>query len=577
MQPASTVTPNEGLPTRLPKGTELGDYVVDGWLRDGGMASIYRAHRSSDAARVALKLQLRSTAHLPAIRARFDHEAEAMRRVAGDPNVVELLGAGTLDDGRRYFVMEWLEGDNLEELLDSLRNDDQRLAVDDACEIGLDIAKGLAALHEHGFVHRDLKPANVMVDRTSGDILVVKLVDFGIVADMNGKPEGPGDDSLPNEAVMGTSAYMAPEQIAGHAPMPAMDVFALGVVLYEALTGSPMPPDGWKPEILPTIDSLRRNVPPELVALVRMCMSGQAEHRPRSATEVASQLAVILQQMRAKGPRLVSSDEVPIRTGGTTLTPRSQVAAVEEMAPRTGETEVVLTHEQVLTMSGINPPLLQRASAVMAVSKPAEHAREEQSPRPTRWWLILVVLMPVVAGVSWWAGSRTGGDPPSPNDQPSSNAVVSPDPAPTPELTKAPPRLEPPPSDPLPEQKDSAPEPPEPDEAPDEGEGEAPTAVPEAGTTASKPSRPKGPDKATCERLHGEVTAAKTHRDWMSLLKATSQPACWPGPLKLERRRLRVKAFAETGKYERCVKEGGTSSDAEIVARVKWCAKKLGT
>lgn len=577
MQPASTVTPNEALPARLSKGTELGDYVVDGWLRDGGMASIYRAHRASDAARVALKLQLRSTAHISTVCARFDREADAMRRVTGEPNVVELFRAGTLDDGRRYFVMEWIDGDNLEELLDSLRNDDQRLAVDDACEIGLQIAKGLAALHEHGLVHRDLKPANIMIDR-AGDTLVVKLVDFGIVADVNAKPESHGDDPHSDEAVMGTSAYMAPEQAAGHAPMPAMDVFALGVVLYEALTGNPMPPDGWTPETLPTIDSLRRNVPPELVALVRRCMS-DAELRPRSATEVASPLAVILQQMRTRGPRLVSSDEVPIRTGGTTLTPRSQVATVEDTAARTGGTEVVLTHEHVLSLSGSAHALPQRASAVVEVSSPARRststsARDEQSPRPTRWWLVLVVMMPVVAGVSWWAGSRTG-DEPSPSEQPPSIAVGPPESAPARELTKASPLPDPAPN-PVPEQKDPVPEPTAPDEAPD-GEDAPTVVVPETGTQSPAPSRPRGPDKATCERLRGEVTAAKTRRDWTSLLKATSQATCWPGALKLERRRLRVEAFAETGKYDRCVKEGGASSDSQIVARVKWCAKKLGT
>ncbi|MCA9706387.1 MAG: serine/threonine protein kinase, partial [Myxococcales bacterium] len=350
MQSASEITATHTLPARLPRGFELGDYVVDGWVRDGGMAAIYRAVRAVDGTRVALKLQLPSTAHRPEICARFDREAEAMRRIAGGPNVIELLDADVLEDGRRYFVMEWVAGEDLDELLDFRRNQDQRLSIEQACRIGRAIASGLATVHEHQLVHRDLKPANVMIGEMKDGAEVVKLVDFGIVADL--RPGAEGAEAPVDEEIMGTSAYMAPEQVAGEPPEPRIDLFALGVVLYEVLTGSCVPPDGWSPETLPGIETLRRGVPAELVELVRSCMSRDPAQRPDSAAVVAGALAEISLRVMAGEGGTPSSEEIPIRTGATEITPRAEVEGAEEPVVRTGETEVALTHQQVLSISG---------------------------------------------------------------------------------------------------------------------------------------------------------------------------------------------------------------------------------
>lgn len=661
MEPASELTITPLFPARLPKGTELAGHVVDGWLRDGGMAAIYRAHREPDGARMALKLQLPSTTRSAEICQRFDREAEAMRRVVGEPHVVELHQAGVLDDGRRYFVMEWVEGDNLEELLDSLRNDDKRLSVTDVCELGLDLAKGLAALHEHGLVHRDLKPSNVMVGRDEADELIVKLVDFGIVADLRAEPSGTQESGHADEAVMGTSAYMAPEQVAGHPPTPAVDVFALGVVLYEALTGSCVPPDGWTPETLPTIDSLRRNVPPELVALVRTCMSSEAQQRPASGSEVVARLAEIFRKLQAAGAQRVSSEEVPIRTGGTMVTPRAQLTALDEPAVRTGGTEVALTHEQVLTISTSVPRLKAVASpkessrdsgplpattpsrmtvrtpVVASASEPASASASASLPipspssarasspvpaaarRPTplpvptsmpasasaaslvredapddrpkrRWVPALVVLALVGVGAAWMAMRSIGGDESAPEGESTVSQPTAVPASPMPALggkAAAPePALEPPqPSQPLEAEGDA-------DADADADADEEPAKLPSERDRVVSPSeasaadatevvakaRPKGPDKAACDKRRSDAMAAKMRRDWVGVLTTTSVAACWTGATqKLERRRLRVEAYAETGNFGRCVKEGGSSPDSQIGARVKWCTKKLGS
>src|SRR5262245_4971173 len=123
------MTTEEALPVRLPRGFVLGRYVVEGWLRDGGMAAIHRARRIADEQLVAIKLQLPSAGYDPTAAERFDREAEMLRRAVDSQHVVDLFDAGELADGRRYLVMEWIEGENLEERLDSLRNMDQRLPL----------------------------------------------------------------------------------------------------------------------------------------------------------------------------------------------------------------------------------------------------------------------------------------------------------------------------------------------------------------------------------------------------------------------------------------------------------------
>ncbi|MCX4247873.1 serine/threonine protein kinase [Paraliomyxa miuraensis] len=331
MDVATDITNANMLPARLPKGFELEGYVVDGWLRDGGMAAIYRARRSSDDRRVALKLQLPSTAHDEAIGARFDLEAELMRRTADGTHVVELLDAGVLDDGRRFLMMEWVDGEDLEELLDFSRNQDQRLSLTRACRIGRDIMRGLAELHGHGVVHLDLKPANVMVGHRDDGGDAVKLVDFGIAADLKEKAAAPAAGDAgggKKKGVMGTSAYMPPEQVAGEASNPSFDLYAWGVLMFEVLSGSCLPPDGWSVETLPRLETLRRGVPGELVGLVRSCMDGDPQRRPESAEGVVRALGRIIRMLESSGgQRAMREEDVPVRTGGTQVAVRSEMFA----------------------------------------------------------------------------------------------------------------------------------------------------------------------------------------------------------------------------------------------------------
>lgn len=464
MNAATDITASAMLPARLPKGYELEGFVVDVWLRDGGMAAIHRARRCSDDRRVALKLQLPSTAHDPAMQERFDREVEVIRRAAGSEHVVELLHAGVLADGRRWMAMEWIEGEDLEELLDFLRNQDQRLPLVRACQIGRDVARGLAELHEHGVVHLDLKPANVMVGRRDDGGDAVKLVDFGIAADL--RQASASGDAMPVEGVLGTSAYMAPEQVAGEASHPSFDLYAWGVLMYEAISGSCVPPDGWSPETLPRVETLRRGVPRELAELVRSCMEVQAERRPESAAAVVKALVGIIGRLEKGGAR-ASSEDVPVRSGGTQVAVRSglfaaaavresgavpqagvamgsgpqavapmaavsdgaarsgvtevvhtagvaaAVRASEEIAVvRTGGTEVARTHEEVLRSSVGSGAVVTTEMVAEAMERLAELEEEEEERvgrRKRRGWVIAAVAG-LVAVVGVGVFGMGGGD-----------------------------------------------------------------------------------------------------------------------------------------------------------------------
>jgi len=185
------------------------------------MASVYLGRDGELERRVAVKLLAASVGRDDELRRRFARESRLAARLS-HPNVVAVFDAGE-DGGRPYIVMEYVEG---ETLADVLRRRGA-LPTEEAAEIAGQVAAGLAHAHAQGLVHRDVKPQNLLV---SGDGRV-KIADFGVAR---------GDDlSQLTQAgtVLGTAAYLSPEQAAGSSVGPASDVYSLGAVLYELLTG----------------------------------------------------------------------------------------------------------------------------------------------------------------------------------------------------------------------------------------------------------------------------------------------------------------------------------------------------
>lgn len=597
----------EPLPARLPKGYEIGGCVVDGWLRDGGMAAIYRGRRKLDERRVAIKLQLPSTAGDPEMCARFDREAEVMARANGSPHVVELYDAGRLADGRRYFALEWVEGENLEELLDHLRNQDQRMSIVRACRIGRDVAQGLAELHEHGVLHLDLKPANVMVVTREDGGDDVKLVDFGIAADLHESgagASGDGGEAGAGEAVLGTWGYMAPEQVEGKAANASFDVYALGVLLFEAITGNAVPPRGWTAETLPRVERLRRGVPQVLAELVRGCMEFEPGRRPESAERVAAELGRIVRGLDAersggRGKR-GSSNEVMARSGGTEV--------VRYPGPaRTGGTEL-MTYDEVLSRSGMSSSLSLEVQEAARRGLERRKEIEREKARARGWgWVIAGAMVAVVAVGAVWVGvgggepeveglrekevevpakvqaeievgergversgervevlsTRVGDDGARMEVRDDADAAAAADEGET-GLVADEPRSEALPSEPpIPASVSEA----EPEQAPSDPVSPR--------TSVNTP--PRRLTEESCQTLRTEAVVARQMRTWRRVLKLTGTRSCWlNGEQKLERRRLRVEAYAELGEFGKCVREGEGAGDAQIEQRVKFCRKSLG-
>ena len=206
-------------------GRTLDDrYQIDAFVGAGGMGRVYRARHVALERDVALKVLSPAYAADPELVARFRREAVATSRLA-HPNVVAALDFGTAD-GTPYFVMEWLDGVALDELLAQTGP----LPPARALHLAAQAASALGAAHAAGIIHRDVKPGNLMV--CAGD--VVKVVDFGL-AQLRAL-----DARLTHEGrTLGTPAYLAPEQVAGEVVGPTADVYALGGVLYELLTGAP--------------------------------------------------------------------------------------------------------------------------------------------------------------------------------------------------------------------------------------------------------------------------------------------------------------------------------------------------
>ncbi len=212
-------------PTNLREGVRIaGKYVIGRWLGEGGMGSVYLAVHETTGKRVALK-HIRDSSTAQA-RARFIREARAAARIH-HPNVVDVYDV-VEDDAGLFLVMEQLEG----ETLATRMRRDPKLTTHEAIEVTLDIARALGAAHREQVVHRDLKPANVFLADEDGERRI-KVLDFGLAKILDEASSLSQSDHL-----VGTPHYMAPELVLGAVEARVeMDVYALGVILYELLAG----------------------------------------------------------------------------------------------------------------------------------------------------------------------------------------------------------------------------------------------------------------------------------------------------------------------------------------------------
>jgi len=204
-----------------------GKYQLEGLIGSGGMGEVWTARNDTLGVRRAVKL-IRADSDSAESTDRLLHEAQAAARLA-DPAIVRVFDFGKTQRGDPYIVMEMLEGEDLMSII----NRRERLSPSKAVRVLLPVIRALAAAHEHGIVHRDLKPENIFLARTPDGRVQPKLLDFGIAKLKNAR-----DLRLTSAgSVMGSPLYMAPEQARGEDVDERADIWALSVVLYEAMTG----------------------------------------------------------------------------------------------------------------------------------------------------------------------------------------------------------------------------------------------------------------------------------------------------------------------------------------------------
>jgi Tol biopolymer transport system component len=277
----------------LAVATQLGPYEILAPLGAGGMGEVYRARDGRLGREVAVKVLPEIFACSPDRLARFEREARATGALS-HPNILGVHDVGR-QDGRPYVVFELLDGTTLRARLQQ----GDRLPVRKCLEIGAQLARGLDAAHTRGIVHRDLKPDNVFLTVDG----VVKILDFGL-AKLQEEGDGRAGSSVSTQAeerwrtaegsLLGTTAYMSPEQVHGHTVDSRSDVFALGAVLHEMLSGVPAFFRPTRHETLlailgedaPDLSDARRGLAPAICDLVRRCLEKDPAARFQSARDV---------------------------------------------------------------------------------------------------------------------------------------------------------------------------------------------------------------------------------------------------------------------------------------------------
>jgi len=282
-------------------GTVVGGrYYIRRLCGEGGMGRVYEAEHIDIGKRVALKILHPAYSQTPDLVERLRREARAASKIA-HANVVDVTDSGTTPDGAFFFVMEYLEGIELGELIYR----EGKLDVRRTLHIGAQICRALQAAHDVNVIHRDLKPENVLILTRDGQKDFVKVLDFGIAKsgsdDLERESQGPGRRLTHPGMTMGTPEYMSPEQAAGRPAGPRSDVYAVGAMLYEMLTGK-APYEGAnfmeilhkKANTLPApLASVRDDVPPQLEAVILKSLAKAESDRPESMDALGQELQAI--------------------------------------------------------------------------------------------------------------------------------------------------------------------------------------------------------------------------------------------------------------------------------------------
>jgi len=275
----------------LTRGTKIGPYVVESLIGKGGMGEVYAAQDARLQRRVAIKIVPAHLSYNEDLRARFEHEAKSISALQ-HPNICVIHDIGS-QDGVEFMVMEYVNGPTMDKVIPK-----EGLPADVAVRYAIQVADAIACAHAAGIVHRDLKPTNIIVDQSG----LVKVLDFGLakvaVLGVSAAAIQTITVGTTPGTIVGTVAYMSPEQAEGKAVDARSDVFSFGAVFYEMLSGHRAFEGESSAALLASVlrdepkslTELKHNIPPEVQRVVTRCLKKDPAARYASGAELARDL-----------------------------------------------------------------------------------------------------------------------------------------------------------------------------------------------------------------------------------------------------------------------------------------------
>jgi len=573
------VTAAIGLP---PPGALLdgGRFVLGDKYAEGGTSIVHLAMEKATERCVAVKLLIERYKGRPEREQRLIDEGLYLEQLRPSPYIVELVSHGRLTEhgGWPFVATEFMVGSSLRKLIVW----DRDVPLPRACDIAHQLAQAIRFVHQRGIVHRDITTSNVYVCRQPLDDNgrdQVKLFDFSHAGRLDGPrgPRGTGGRITGAHDVPGTHGYMSPEQARAEPVTTAMDVFAFGAVLYELVTGHSLfdirDRDAYIDLLaregleVPRLMAWAYEIPEALAELTNACTSLDPAARP-SMDEIVERLAAIRAGLDtpSEPTERVPIERLPVRA------PVVEEPRAESVQAEADQTDIELpfarpAHLRPVLSPVVAPPQVEPEPAVDASATSGEHEVDSAPGGATLKWVVAGIGLLLALGLGAWVW--IGHDRETVKEDRDSSPV------------SVEPGIEPEPSAPDPSDSDTGSH----LEPVPEVEGPKKNGEPETGEPNKKPHHEKPhhekptvetPKHATpeCQAIRKETDGAMSARKWSIVLDHTERSAsCWAK--RIEPRRLRVEALAQSKAWAKCVEAGASSDDPAVVKWVEFCRGRV--